>query len=148
MSAQIVQKKNTGEKIRYYVCNKDCQREFWNSHREKGHKYFPQSFEAIGTKGENVTTEIERCLIQVQILRDLMPMNIQIDFENADLQDNKDWFRKHWETFRNGMVFHSLNSFGTFDWRNFCQWLEEIAVHDKSAEEAMNLFKNHQAYVE
>ena len=97
---------------------------------------------------DNLDSEIERTLTQVQFCRTLMSQTQTLDFENADLCADEKWMSDNWVSFKKGMVFHALASFGAFGWKSFLQWLKRIAIHDESAKEALQLFKNHPAFVE
>ena len=138
--------KNTNEKIRFYVCNEDCQRKFWITHKKSGHKQFPSFFSEAGIRSVNQDSAIEGALNQLQILRSMVPFDIQIAFENADLQNDKDWFCNNWESYKKAMVYHALCSFGAFQWKNFLSWLNMIAENDNAAKEALELFMNHPAF--
>ena len=140
--------KNTDEVIKFYVCNKQCQEKFWTLHKQNGHQHFPHSFANLGEKAGSFDSEVERALTQLQILRNYMSHEVQIDFENADLENNFEWMKSNWDSFKKGMVFHALASFGTFQWESFFQWLKENANHDGAAKEALELFKKHPAYIE
>ena len=138
--------KNTNEKIRFYVCNEDCQRKFWIAHKESGHKQFPSFFSQVEIRSEDQDAAIEEALNQLQILRSMVSIDFQIDFENADLRDDKDWFFANWKSYKKPMVYHALCSFGAFQWKNFLGWMQAIAENDKAAMEATELFMNHPAF--
>ena len=138
--------KNTGEKIKFYVCDTDCQKLFWKKHKMQGHRQFPLYFEELGKKAECQEEEISRVFNQLQIGRQLLPFELQIEFENADLQADNEWFVNHWEKNKEGLIFHALASFGAFQWKNFRGWLLTITLSDNSSKEALRLFRNHPAF--
>ena len=140
--------KNTGETIKFYVCNKSCQAKVWTTHKQNGHKHFPGSFANVGCMADNLYSEFERAWSQIQFCRTLMSQAQTLDFENADLRADEKWMTDNWDSFKKGMVFHALASFRTFGWKSFLQWLQRTAIHDGSAKEALQLFKNHPAFVE
>ena len=53
------------------------------------------------------------------------PMEVQIQFEKADMTDNTDYFKKNWEEYHVQFAAHSLTSNGVFEWDNFRRWLRE-----------------------
>ena len=75
----------------------------------------------------------------------MMSHRVMIDIERADLGNDEMKFATYWQSYRNGMVFHALASFGTFRWDNFRQWLQKIAENDDFAREALVLFQDHPA---
>lgn len=52
-----------------------------------------------------------------------MPFEVQIEFEQADLQGDNEWFRKNWPVYSQGMGGHVLDSYLVCKWVGFQRWL-------------------------
>ena len=109
-------------------------------------KTFPDFFANAGKEASTETAEFQRALHQVEMLREMISFQIQIDFEEAEFLGDEEWFANNWDSYKNGLVYHGLASFGTFFWTNFRHWLNKISDKDGSAREALDLFNNHQAF--
>ena len=109
-------------------------------------KTFPDFFADAGIKVSTKTAEFQRALGQVKMVRGMMSLQVQIDFEEAEFLGDEVWFANNWNSYKHGLVYHGLASFGTFFWTNFRYWLNKISERDDSAREALDLFKNHQAF--
>ena len=51
------------------------------------------------------------------------PMEVQIQFEKADMANNTDYFKKNWDQYHEQFASHSLATNGVFEWNNFRRWL-------------------------
>ena len=109
-------------------------------------KTFPDFFADAGIEASTETAEFQRALGQVKMVRGMMSLQVQIDFEEAEFLGDEVWFANNWNSYKHGLVYHGLASFGTFFWTNFRYWLNKISERDDSAGEALHLFKNHQAF--
>ena len=133
--------------VKFYVCNKECQKIFWKQHKEQHHGFppffneIPSHIEAEGRMDDWET--LVNAYRNVKVMREMMPHRIMIDFEKADLKNDVMWLEQHWKAYRNGMVFHALMSFGTFEWVNFRQWLQYISANDDMAKKTLDLFQEH-----
>ena len=109
-------------------------------------KTFPDYFADAGIEESTEIAEFQRALHQVQMVREMISLQVQIDFEEAEFLGDEVWFANNWNSYKHGLVYHGLASFGTFFWTNFRYWLNKISERDDSAREALDLFKNHQAF--
>ena len=109
-------------------------------------KTFPDYFADAGKEESTEIAEFQRALRQVQMVREMISLQVQVDFEEAEFLGDECWFANNWDSYKHGLVFHGLASFGTFFWTNFRYWLNKISDRDDSAREALNLFNNHQAF--
>ena len=109
-------------------------------------KTFPDFFADAGIKASTETAEFQRALGQVKMVRGMMSLQVQIDFEESEFLGDEVWFANNWNSYKHGLVYHGLASFRTFFWTNFRYWLNKISERDDSAREALDLFKNHQAF--
>ena len=107
-------------------------------------EYLP--YNTLGQLEPNDPAFWEQAYEFMRICRSLIPFKVQIEFERADLGYDDLWFERNWSCYKNGMVYHALATFPIFQWTNFCNWLEKIAVNDHSAREAIILFQNHPSY--
>ena len=94
----------------------------------------------------NHETALENAHKMQTKVRDMMPWRIMINFERADLKNDVLWLKEHWKAYRNGMVLHALASLGIFEWQNFCQWIQEISIHDDSAKKVLDLLHKHPGF--
>ena len=110
-----------------------------------GEQIFPNYFAELGHEAptRNIQEKIQSTLRQVMKGREMMPHKIQIEFEKADLKNDEDWFVNHWDSYKFGMVYHALASFGAFFWTHFRHWLNKISEKDDSAKETLDLFRRH-----
>ena len=111
-------------------------------------KTFPDFFADAGIKASTETAEFQRALGQVKMVRGMMSLQVQIDFEEAEFLGDEVWFANNWNSYKHGLVYHGLASFGTFFWTNFRYWLNKISERDDSAREALDLFNTHHAFNE
>ena len=51
------------------------------------------------------------------------PMEVQIQFEKADMANNTDYFKNNSEGYHAQFAAHSLAMNGVFEWDNFRRWL-------------------------
>ena len=52
------------------------------------------------------------------------PMEVQIQFEKADMANNTDYFKKNWDQYHEQFASHALITNGVSEWKNFHAWLE------------------------
>ena len=109
-------------------------------------KTYPDFFAEAGQTASSEFEEVQRALRQVEIVRQLLPSEVQIDFEKADLLGNEEFFSKNWSSYKYGLVYHALASFGTLFWTKFRHWLKKMSDTDKSARDALDLFNDHPAF--
>ena len=133
------------EDVKFYVCNRECQKKFWKHHK-KQHGGFPSYFDEIGAWSVSTSPGHETAYKMQKIVKDLMPWRIMINLERADLTNDVIWFKEHWKAYKNGMVFHALASLGIFEWHNLCKWIQEISVNDDSANKALDLLHKHPGF--
>ena len=51
-------------------------------------------------------------------------MEVQIKFEESDMSNNTDYFKKNLEEYHAQFSVHSLASNNAFEFVNFCGWLQ------------------------
>jgi len=64
---------------------------------------------------------------------------MQIEFERADLNEDKEWFASHWPHYEEPMSRHALGTFSAFEWQGFRSWLKTCNVG--RAQELYRLFE-------
>ena len=52
------------------------------------------------------------------------PLEVQIEFEKADLVNNTKYFKKNWDEYREQSASHAFIANGVSEWGNFHAWLE------------------------
>ena len=72
---------------------------------------------AVGSKEMNDTQQGNKHVARISF-------EVQIEFEQADLQADNEWFKKNWPIYSQGMGKHVLMSYPVFKWVNFLKWCE------------------------
>ena len=60
-----------------------------------------------------------------QLIAGTFPHDVQLAFERADLNTDRQWLQDNWVTWREQMITHALASYPIFEWTAFRTWLEE-----------------------
>ena len=97
----------------------------------------------VGIEASTEAAKFQRVLEKVEKVRKMISLQVQFHFEEAEVLGDEVWFANNWNSYKHGLVYHGLASFGFFFWTNFRFWLNKISDRDDSAREALDLFKNH-----